>query len=140
MKLMNCFAVMVGAVAIATTAMANPQTHSADYKARGMTESRSVRNYQSYNYSDPTTQTPSVAQQPTERRSFSVEPSMKVPCGPQAGQPAPMATRPAQPNERRAMSIEPTPVQTFNFAPMNQNRGFSRGAPYLRADSKARGY
>jgi hypothetical protein len=143
MKLIIGLTVLVGIGALATTtALADPQTHGADYKARGMTESRSTRTYQSYSYSAPatTTQVPSVATQPSERRSFSVEPSVKAPCTSQPVQPAPLATRQPPQNERRAMSIEPTPVQTYNYAPTFRNRSFSRGAPYLHADSKARGF
>lgn len=145
MKLTRCLVIALGGVAlVATSAVADPQTHGADYKMRGMTESRSTQSYGNYNYFRPQpvmSQAPTVAQQPTERRSFSVEPSAPLsPCAPQVIAPAPVARAP-QTTERRAMSVEPAPVQTFNYAPSYQyRRSFDRGAPYLRADSKARGY
>jgi hypothetical protein len=136
----KCWMMTTAVVLAATAAQADPQTHGADYKMRGMTESRSARVDGNYYYSAPATtfQAPAVAQQPTERRSFSVEPSVKQPCAPQPVPPAPMAQQ--QSTERRAMSIEPAPAQTNYYAPSYQYRSFNRGAPYLRADSKARGY
>jgi hypothetical protein len=148
MKLGRNLVIAFGATLVATTAMADPQTHGADYKMRGMTESRSLQS-RSYNYSAapvvvaapaPSNPAPSVAQQPAERRSYSVEPSAKSPCAPQPVSPAPVAKLAPQATERRAMSVEPAPVQAYNYAPSYQYRTFDRGAPYLRADSKARGY
>src|SRR5262245_13847688 len=136
MQVMKCLVVAsVGALLATTSAMADPQTHGADYKMRGMTESRGSQAYANSNYNSApaaasapviVTQAPPVAQQPTVRRSFSVEPSVKAPCGPQPAPPAPVAKRQPQPTERRAMSVEPTPVQTFNYTPSNQFRSFER--------------
>ena len=53
--------------------------------------------------------------------------------------PAPPATA-QQPGDRRAMSIEPAPVQQFYSAPVQRSMPSRGGAPYLRADSKAKGY
>jgi hypothetical protein len=131
------------AAAAALAAMAATSALATEPAQNAARRAPQVHSVQSQNNSTPavTAQAPNTAQQNTQRRSYSVQPTVKSPCGCQGWQPAPTATaRQPQPGERRAMSIEPTPVvRTFNFSSPTRSRNV-RGAPYLHADSKARGF
>jgi hypothetical protein len=94
-----------------------------DFSGRGLTSSRS--------YSAPmmvqSVPAPAVAQTPTQRRSFSVEPSqpaVKSPCQPHVVAPPAPAGGTAQqaPQTTRRFSVEPTQQQPASSAPEMRQR------------------
>jgi hypothetical protein len=85
----------------------------------------------------PLTQEPQVAQVPTDRRSFSLEPSAVVPAN--SGCVAPSAAvAQAGPTIRRSYSYEPTPVYTYR-APAYR-RGGAQTPSYLLPKTDPRKY
>jgi hypothetical protein len=107
-----------------------------DFSGRGIQSSRS--------YSAPmivqSAPAPTVAQTPTQRRSFSVEPSqpvVKTPCTPHVvPQPAPApATAQQAPQTTRRYSVEPTPQPAFQ-APMTRTRSSQPNFTLPKTDSR----
>jgi hypothetical protein len=107
-----------------------------DFSGRGISRSQS-NNAPMIVRSAPA---PTVAQTPTERRSFSVEPSqpaMKTPCTPYVvPQPAPApGTAQQAPQTTRRYSVEPTPQPAFQ-APTTRTRSSPPNFTLPKTDSR----